>query len=85
MLWITPQSQGWMAPFLVNVCFWHKADITRLSSNVRYWGQSGHRVSRTECPLLTQSTPPFSPRYGSQLGRDIRRDYPMRRPLLTHQ
>jgi len=20
------------------VCFWHKADITRLSSNVRYWG-----------------------------------------------
>jgi len=20
------------------VCFWHKADIPRLSSNVRYWG-----------------------------------------------
>src|SRR5262249_53337718 len=21
-----------------NVCFWHKADIARLSSDVRYWG-----------------------------------------------
>jgi hypothetical protein len=21
-----------------NVCFWHKADITRLSSDVRFWG-----------------------------------------------
>jgi hypothetical protein len=25
-----------------NVCFWHKADITRLSCNVRFWGYSGH-------------------------------------------
>jgi hypothetical protein len=24
------------APHLV--CFWHKADISRLSSDVRYWG-----------------------------------------------
>jgi len=28
---------------------------------------------------------PFSPRYGSQLECEIRRDYPMRRPLLTYQ
>jgi hypothetical protein len=21
-----------------NVCLWHKADIARLSSNVRFWG-----------------------------------------------
>jgi hypothetical protein len=21
-----------------NVCFWHKADIAQLSSNVRFWG-----------------------------------------------
>jgi hypothetical protein len=26
-----------------NVCFWHKADITRLSPNVRFRGQSGHK------------------------------------------
>jgi hypothetical protein len=25
---------------LHNVCFWHKADITQLSSNVRYWGKA---------------------------------------------
>jgi hypothetical protein len=38
-----------------NVCFWHKADIKRLSSNVRFWGQSGHRVEALQCSLLTQS------------------------------
>jgi hypothetical protein len=29
-----------------NVRFWHKADIARLSSNVRYWGESGHRADK---------------------------------------
>jgi hypothetical protein len=24
--------------YVRNVCFWHKADISRLSSNVRFWG-----------------------------------------------
>ena len=38
-----------------NVRFWHKADIARLSSNVRFWGQSGHRPKVGECLLLTQS------------------------------
>jgi hypothetical protein len=28
------------------VRFWHKADISRLSSNVRYWGQSGLTARR---------------------------------------
>src|SRR6516162_8581356 len=35
--------------------FWHKADISRLSSNVRFWGQSGHHPNMPSCPLLTQS------------------------------
>src|SRR6516162_8938405 len=34
---------------------WHKADISRLSSDVRFWGQSGHGADALECLLLTQS------------------------------
>src|SRR6516225_674982 len=38
----------------INCCsacvrFWHKADIPRLSSDVRFWGQSGHRCLPSEC------------------------------------
>ena len=29
--------------------------ISRLSSNVRFWGQSGHHPNMPSCPLLTQS------------------------------
>jgi hypothetical protein len=39
----------------VNVRFWHKADISRLSPNVRFRGQSGHDADVPQCPLLTQS------------------------------
>src|SRR5215471_7049411 len=38
-----------------NVCFWHKADIPTRSTNVRFWGQSGHGADSRKCPLLTQS------------------------------
>ena len=36
------------------VCFWHLADILSGSLNVRLRGQSGHRVTLCESPLLTQ-------------------------------
>jgi hypothetical protein len=32
---------------------WHKADITSVPPNVRFWGQSGHCISWTECPLFS--------------------------------
>jgi hypothetical protein len=38
-----------------NVALWHKADITRVLSNVRFCGQSGHDADLTRCPLLTHS------------------------------
>jgi hypothetical protein len=38
-----------------DVCFWHKADITTRSTNVRFWGQSGHCLNALRCLLLTQS------------------------------
>src|SRR6516162_1265613 len=38
---------------LHNVCFWHKTDITTRSTNVRFWGSSGHRTNLRECLLLT--------------------------------
>jgi hypothetical protein len=31
----------------MNVCVWHKPDISRLSSNVRYSGESGHWATVT--------------------------------------
>jgi hypothetical protein len=43
----------------LNVRFWHKADITIVPANVRFfWGQSGHRKFGPSCPLMTQSGPP---------------------------
>jgi hypothetical protein len=27
---------------VLNVCFWHKADITIMLNDVRFWGNSGH-------------------------------------------
>jgi hypothetical protein len=38
-----------------NVCLWHKADIQRPPGNVRFRGQSGHRVFRVSCLVLTLS------------------------------
>ena len=38
-----------------DVCFWHKADIARMSPNVRFWGKSGHCFDLPQCPLMTQS------------------------------
>src|SRR5215469_17405925 len=38
-----------------NVCFWHKADIPGLSSNVRFRGQRGHYADIGQCPLLTKA------------------------------
>jgi hypothetical protein len=32
------RTLGFERPWRRNVRYWHKADITRLSSNVRYWG-----------------------------------------------
>src|SRR5262249_12853078 len=37
------------------VSYWHKADISRVSKDVRLWGLSGHRVKALPCPPLTQS------------------------------
>src|SRR5262249_62164720 len=37
------------------VCSWHIADISPPSSDVRFWGQSGHCSQVPQCPLLTQS------------------------------
>jgi hypothetical protein len=38
-----------------DVRFWPKADMPTPSSNVCYWGESGHGPDMTECPLMTQS------------------------------
>src|SRR6516162_2475512 len=35
----------------LNVRFWHKADITRLSSNVCFWGMSAFDPKRTFSPI----------------------------------
>jgi hypothetical protein len=37
-----------------NVCLWHKAVITAVLINVRFWGQSGHDADVSRCPLMTQ-------------------------------
>jgi hypothetical protein len=39
----------------MNVCFRHKANITIALTNVRFWGQSGHRFDPAQCPLMTPS------------------------------
>jgi len=40
---------------VVNVRFWHKADIPVAPTNVRFLGQSGHQLDARQCLLLTQS------------------------------
>jgi hypothetical protein len=40
---------------LADVRLWHKADIPTGSTDVRFWGKSGHRDFRARCLLLTQS------------------------------
>src|SRR5262249_29185344 len=37
---------------------WHKADMPIILSNVRFRGQSGHRLLHCTCLLLTQSGHP---------------------------
>src|SRR6516225_7233543 len=32
---------------------WHKADIAKRSTNVRFWGLCGHCSDIAECPLMT--------------------------------
>ena len=38
-----------------DVRYWHKADITKCTAHVCFWGKSGHAVLHCKCPLLTQS------------------------------
>src|SRR5215472_17384009 len=38
-----------------DVCFWHKADMTAALGDVRFWGQSGHRVAHA---AMSASDPP---------------------------
>ena len=35
--------------------YWHEADIEVLPTNVRFWGNSGHRPKWAPCRLLTHS------------------------------
>src|SRR6516225_11608627 len=37
-----------------HVRFWHKADMTTRSTNVRYWGESGHRAITMRSPFMGQ-------------------------------
>src|SRR6516162_8796467 len=39
-------------PLLVGV---HKADMTTVLGDVRFWGYNGHCANWSPCPLLTQS------------------------------
>jgi len=45
--------RGLIEEYEPNVCLWHKPDNTRLSSNVRFWEQSGHQSRLPRCLLLT--------------------------------
>jgi hypothetical protein len=38
-----------------DVRYWHKADMAIALSDVRFRGQSGHRLDDAQCPLLTQN------------------------------
>ena len=38
-----------------HVRYWHLADIGLCAANVRFWGKSGHDLSRCTRLLLTQS------------------------------
>ena len=40
---------------VLNVRYWHKADIPICTVNVRFRGKSGHAILTLRCPLLTQS------------------------------
>ena len=73
----------------------------RISQGMSAIGTKRNLQTKNQCPLLgvkrtslrrrrmsaidPNRTPPSRRVMVSQLGRDIRRDYPMRRPLLTHQ
>ena len=38
---------------LADFRYWHKADMVIALSDVRFWGQSGHRIDEPQCPLMT--------------------------------
>jgi hypothetical protein len=38
---------------LADFRYWHKADMARCLTDVRFWGNSGHRRFKGACPLLT--------------------------------
>ena len=41
--------------YVIDVRYWHLADIGECTAYVRYWGQSGHTFLHCTCPLMTQS------------------------------
>src|SRR5215469_1684859 len=55
--------------FKNDVRFWHIADISRLSSKARFWGQSGHWLEMPRCLLLTQGGHGRFRIVASQIGR----------------
>src|SRR5215469_13682746 len=56
-----PRQDDGSYRFRSNVHFWHKADITNVLKNVRFWGESGHRVFRMPCPvrILARASRPW--------------------------
>src|SRR5262249_54521776 len=42
----------------LNVCFWHKADVAAVLSDVCFWGGSRHSLNSVRCPLLMLWTAP---------------------------
>jgi hypothetical protein len=34
-----------------HVAYWHKADVAERSTDVRFWGSSGHRVEATDAKV----------------------------------
>ena len=47
---------------IVDLRYWHKADIAVPSINVRFWGNSGHRSRIAKCLLLNQADIPLAQR-----------------------
>jgi hypothetical protein len=48
-------SKADIAYTLVNVCYWHKADMRIAAANVCFRGNSGHRDFRASCLVVIQS------------------------------
>ena len=41
--------------YVIDVRYWHLADMPSCTAHVRFWGKSGHDVLHRKCPLMTQS------------------------------